>query len=221
MRFNRTTISDIAVPSPSTDSIFCSCPTYLRDLFGTELCRILQDLYHFTRFINYYKSGSRSFGPRESTLFEVWNVSIEYRLLSYSNLNHGMSMCDYSLKEALRTAAILWISTGLWNFPFSASVVVPPAGHLVEILKQSDLNSWRERFPDILLWVLVVGACCNPAPGLHRTFLLCQLKFISLLRQFDSQEDIVNGLKRFIYMDGVYAEPLSHLWIDVVQACKA
>jgi len=81
----------------------------------------------------------------------------------------------------------------------------------VEILKRSGLNSWRERFPDILLWVLLVGDCCNPVPGLHQTFLIRQLKFVSLLRQFDSQEDIVNGLRRFIYMDGVYAEPLSHL----------
>lgn len=91
----------------------------------------------------------------------------------------------------------------------------------MEILKQPDLNLWRERFPDILLWVLVVGGYCNLASGLHRTFLLRQLKFISLLRQFNSQEDIVNGLRRFIYMDRVYAEPLSHLWIDVVQARKA
>jgi hypothetical protein len=144
MKFNQTMISDIAVPPPSSDSIFCSCSTYLRDLFGMELCRILQDLYHFTRFINYYISGSRSFGPTESTLFEVWNASIEYRLLSYSNSNHGMSMCDYILKEALRTAAILWIGTGLWNFLFSASIIVSPVGHPVEILKQSDLNSWRE-----------------------------------------------------------------------------
>jgi hypothetical protein len=82
---------------------------------------------------------------------------------------------------------------------------------LVDVLVGSDLESWRERFPDMLLWILVIVGCCKPVEESRKTFLLGHLTFIARLRRYKVREDLVKALKSFIYMDGAYAASLATL----------
>lgn len=210
-------LTELAVPLMNSESIFSRSPTFLAPLLGTELWQILLDLNQFTAFVSYYHSRQNEIGPEQSASFEHWNSNLEYRLLSYSPPELGINICDNKFKEALRIAAVLWINTGLWTFPLSTSLVRSMTGHLVKVLVESDLGSWRARFPDMLLWILVIGTCCTPAEGSRRAFLLGHLNFITTLRGFKSKEDIVKVLRSFIYMDGAYASSLTVLWRDIAE----
>jgi hypothetical protein len=213
-------VSEIAVPVTNTESIFSRAPTLLGPLLGTELWEILFDLNSFTDFVAYYRSRESHFGSDQRVLFEHWNTSLEHRILSYSPPNPGTNLSDDNFKEALRIAAALWMSTGLWNFPLSASLVTSMSGHLADVLKKSDLCLWWKRFPDMLLWILVIEACCTPGEGTRRSFLLGPLKFIASARNFDGTNSLIEGLRRFIYMDGAYSASLARLWIGMMEEGK-
>lgn len=91
------------------------------------------------------------------------------------------------------------------------------ADHLVNVLMKSKLHLWRERYPAMLLWILVIDACCTPAEGSRREFLLGHLQFIATLRGFESKGDIVEIMKSFIHMDGAYATSMAVLWKDIAE----
>jgi hypothetical protein len=110
-------LKEIAVPLTNSESIFARLPTFLAPLLGTELWQILLDLNQFTAFVSYFRSHRNEFCPGKCVSFEHWNAALEYRLLSYSPPNDGINICDNNFKEALRVAAVLWVSTGLWTFP--------------------------------------------------------------------------------------------------------
>lgn len=105
--------------------------------------------------------------------------------------------------------------TGLWSFPLSTSLVASMAEHLVNVLMESDLCLWRERFSDVFLWILVIGACCTPGEGSRRSLLLGHLAFIAGVRGFVGKGDLLKVLRSFIYMEGAYAVPLAVLWKDI------
>lgn len=217
IRFNQTVISDISVPLPSDNSIFQSSQTYLISLLGTKLWQIFRDLYFFTRFTAYYRSKPQEFSRRESSAFEAWNNSIAHRLLSYSTLNVEESVCDATFKEALQIAGILWLDTGLWNYPSCTSLVMSTTSHLMKTLKGSNLSSWHGQLGDITYWILVVGLCCLSEKDPQRTVLLSQLKIICLSRNFNSQKDLEIPLRGFIYTDGAYSSTLASLWLEITE----
>ena len=208
-------LKELDAPLMNRESIFFRAPKYLEPLLGTELWQILFDLNQFTAFVSYYRFHQKEFGPDKSSFFEYWNAALEDRLRSYLPGKHQTHMCDNNFKEALGVAAELWISTGLWTFPLSTSLVSSIVGHLVDILVKSDLSFWRERFPDILSWILVIGGCCTSAAGPSRAFLLGHLQFFALVRRFTGKADLVKVMRNFIYMDGAYASTLPGLWDDV------
>lgn len=210
----------LVVPLKNEESVFYRAPALLGPLLGVELWGIFFDLNQFTDFVAYYRSRENDFGSDESVLFEYWNTSLEHRILSYSPADIDTNLSDDSFKEAVRTAAALWMSTGLWSFPLSASLVTSMSSHLGDILEKSDLCLWWEQSPDVFLWILVIGTCCTPAEGRRRSFLLGHLNSIASASNFSGTGSIIGGLKRFIYMDGAYSAPLARLWNDMVEEGK-
>jgi hypothetical protein len=208
--------SDLSVPHPTTTSIFNLNPSYLSPLLGTSLCSILTDLHLFTDFISYYRFRGGSFGDHESSVFENWNTSLEHRLLSFIDIRPDISPFTRNLKEALRIAAILWMSTGLWNFPLSTSLVRRNAHKLVDALEHCDLVSWCSLYSDLVMWILVVGVCCTPSPGQPRMYLLRKLEAVAIEKGVRHEGDLVGALKRFIWMDGAYERHLPLLWKGVI-----
>lgn len=205
--------SELAVPDPSTTSIFTLDPSPLESLLGATLCSIFVDLRCFTDFIGYYRIRGSLFGDHESSIFESWNSSLEYRLASVDTKLEASLLAD-NLTEALRFAAILWMSTGLWHFPLSTSVVRANVKRLVDTLELCDLPCWWSICPDLVIWILVVGACCTPIPGPKRSALLRQLETIAAAMELTNQFDFETTLKRVIWMDGVYQHELRGLWRD-------
>jgi hypothetical protein len=216
----QSSVSDLAVPVANTESMFSRSSTYLKPLLGTELWQVLHDLNQFTDFLTYYRSTEISIGLRESALFQHWDSSLKHRILSYSPLNDDMSMCDDNFKEAICLTAGLWISTGLWTFPLSTSLIASMAVRLFGILQVSEVAVWRARFPEILLWILIIGACCTPMEGPRREFLLNELREMVRLRNFVVMYDLVRAMRCFIYIEGAYAEPLARLWEDILEEGK-
>ena len=212
---NSPSLTEIAVPVANRESIFSKSPTYLSPLLGAELWQIFFDLNQFTAFVSYHRTRKDNLRPQQSASFEHWNSNLEYRLLSYSPPDVGTKICDNNFKEALRIAGVLWINTGLWDFPLSTSLVRSMADQLVNVLMGSDFASWIERFPDILVWILVIGSCCSLGEGSRREFLLGHLQYIATLRGFESKEDIVKAMRSFIYIDGAYSSSMAVLWRDI------
>ena len=210
-------LAQIKVPVINSLSIFSHSPRYLESLFGTKLGQILRDLNQFTAFVSYYRSHQTEFSPEKSTIFEHWNAALESRLLFYSPPEHVTNKCDNHFKEAIKLTAVLWITTGLWTFPLSTSLISSMAGHLGDVLAQSDLSAWMKRFPDILLWILVIGGCCTPDEGPRRSFIVWNLQLIAGVRKFERKEDLVRAMRSFIYMDGAYDASLAILWEDIAE----
>jgi hypothetical protein len=204
------------VPHLNTRSIFYLDPSHLSPLLGSELCDILIDLNYFTGFISYHRFRGKEFGDHESSVFESWNASLEYRLLSF-DARADMSPSASNLVEALRIAAILWMSTGLWNFPLSTSLVCVNVQRLVDTLEECDLRYWCSIYPDLVLWMSVVGACCTPTPGPLRMDLSIRLEAVVIQTGMRHENDLAGALKRFIWMDGVYERQLSLLLKKVVR----
>lgn len=211
-------ISEMSVPSPNQHSIFFHNPTFLEPVVGTDFGQILVDLYYFTDFITYYRFRQRDFGAIEAGIFESWNTSLEHRLLSYSVIDlRTETEANANFTEALRVACILWMSTGLWNFPIRTQLVAFNARNLYSALRHCDLALWRESHRDVLVWILVIGICCTPHQGPERGFLLRELEGLVSARETDSVGDLVRILKGFVFMDGVYTVPLASLWRDLIK----
>jgi hypothetical protein len=198
------------VPKPNTESIFFLYPSHLSPLLGSELCDILIDLSYFTDFISYHRLQGKEFRDHESFVFEAWNASLECRILSF-DAGNDMSPSSSNFIEALRIAATLWMSTGLWNFPISISLVVANVQRLVDVLEECDLRYWCSTYPDLLLWMLVIGACCTPIPGPLRMDLSIRLEAFAIQKGMRHEDDLKDALKRFIWMDEVYEPQLSLL----------
>ncbi|KAH9203666.1 hypothetical protein DL95DRAFT_418857 [Leptodontidium sp. 2 PMI_412] len=106
--------------------------------------------------------------------FESWNTSVEYRLASFVDTQPDAPLSTRNLVEATRITALLWMCSGLWEFPLSTSLVCNNAQKLVNTLEQCDINLWcgNALSADLVLWILVIGACCLPNPGKSRTSLV-------------------------------------------------
>lgn len=210
--------SDISVPLSNQESVFFRDPTSLEPVVGTEFGQILADLYHFTDFVAYYRFREREFRDKAAGVFESWNKSLEHRLLSYSPINlRAETEINANFTEALRLACILWMSTGLWNFPIRTRLVAFNAGCLYSVLRRSDFAPWQESYPDVLVWILTMALCCTPHQGPERKLLLGELKKLVLARGIDSLGGFVRILKGFMFMDGAFTLPLACLWGDLMR----
>jgi hypothetical protein len=120
-------------------------------LLRAELYQNLSDLRYFTDCINYYRSRANEFGSSETVLFELWNTSLEHRFVSHIDSGLDVRVETRTFKEALRTVAVFWMNTDLWNFPMTTGLVIASASRLVGVLASSELGFWREEYTDIFL----------------------------------------------------------------------
>jgi hypothetical protein len=208
--------SDLFIPHPTSSSIFYYDPSSLTPLLGSPLGNILTDLHYFTEFISYYRFHGKSLGDRESSVFESWNSSLEHRLLSFVDSATGSRPHTSSVLEALRVAAILWMSTALWTFPLSTSLVLSNVKRLVDKIEVCNFSYWCSVYPDVVIWILVVGACCTSTPGEMRTALLRPLGVIAFEKGIRHEDDLMKALRRFIWMEGVYESQMPQLWKEVL-----
>jgi hypothetical protein len=109
------------------------------------------------------------------------------------------------------------MSTGLWRFPLSTSLVRANVEKLVDTLEECDLQYWWSLYPDLVIWILVIGACCTTGPGRLRASLVKQLEVIAVSKGVIHKDTLVCALKRIIWMDGAYERQLPHLWKEVLR----
>jgi hypothetical protein len=93
----------------------------------------------------------------------------------------------------------------------SAAIIRNLVNALREMLKQTDETDLWTQCPDVLFWVLVIGAHCSHQPGDEWFFVDCVWQTAMLLN-LNTWEDARNLLVQYLFIDEIYQEKLEVIW---------
>lgn len=189
----------------------------LQAIIGDELYRIIEDLYHYTAFVKHYRFRGLECSVADHRCFQMWNAALDYQLLSYPTVTLEQGTLDPAFLNILRRAILLWMDSGTWQWNTTSTLVCSQCSNIANLLQSSDLRRYQETCPDLLSWILVVGACSSHQATSYRSFFISQLKVFTSSGFIRSEQEIENILKKFIYIDKSYTMCISLLWKDIMR----
>ena len=140
-------------------------------------------------------------------------ISIEYRLLYFAS--HEKFQGDDSVEGCCRLAGLLFFNTALWpSYPPAAAILKNSVVRLKSSMTSATLADFYEQAPELLLWVLFVGAVACRGQDVQPWFISQLTEAADALRIEDSLQ-LEEVVKTFLYVPAVYDTPLAEIWADV------
>ncbi|KAI1178840.1 hypothetical protein F4777DRAFT_37681 [Nemania sp. FL0916] len=140
------------------------------------------------------------------------NLRIEYELLNWRASN--------TIEKACRIACLLYVNTCLIRaYRPSAAIIRNLVNALCETLKNSPgseaegTSPWTY-CPDMLFWVLVIGAHCSRQQPENERFFLESVWQVATLLNLHTWNAARNLLAHYLFIDDVYQETLEMIWLQ-------
>ncbi|KAI1114778.1 hypothetical protein F5Y14DRAFT_412790 [Nemania sp. NC0429] len=166
---------------------------------------ILHDIVTTTRHTyGGLENGTRGVDEDYHDSIAYMNLYIEYRLLNWD--------ASTAIERICRIACLLYVNTSLVRaYQPSAAIIRNLVTALREMLGSIDeTDSWA-RCPDVLLWVLAIGAHCSRQQDGEWFFVDCLWQTATLL-DLHTWEDARDLLARYLFVDEIYQETLEVIW---------
>ncbi|OJJ46936.1 hypothetical protein ASPZODRAFT_115707 [Penicilliopsis zonata CBS 506.65] len=189
-------------------------------IFGDAMSKIIYDLSQLTLYAEWLRrdaSGYLAFDEVTEDYFNTEVLYLEYALHSDRYTEQGEVKGDATIEGCVRLACLLFHNTAIWNFyPQMAPLFAKPVSGLRQAIEATIATGQFELCPDLLVWVLFVGACCSPSHlPIDRSFFVAELAAAVRLHGFRSWGELRTLLLGFLYVDRSYLAPLKGLWDEL------
>lgn len=155
--------------------------------------------------------------------FNTEVLYVEYSLHSNRYTPTGSPKSDdHTIEGCVRLACLLFHNTFIWDFyPAIAPVFPKPVTALAGGLSRAIRGGIFSQCPDLLVWVLFIGACSARILP-ERAFFTTELARAVRTRGLRSWQEMRAALMSFFYVDRCYLGMVRELWGEIqVQAVDA
>ncbi|CAK41797.1 transcriptional regulator family: Fungal Specific TF [Aspergillus niger] len=190
-------------------------------LIGPQLSKIIFDLVQLTWYAEAIRAADyQIYDEQTEDYFNGEVLYIEYMLLSDRYTETGIVKEDASIEGCVRLVCLLFHNSSIWAFyPANAGIFPQPIIALRAALEETLATGAFTAHPDLLIWILVMGACsCNTALAHERTFFVQTLARMVHLHAITSWKDLRTRLMPFFYLDRCYLASLQLLWNELLVA---
>ncbi|GFN21618.1 short chain dehydrogenase family protein [Aspergillus tubingensis] len=190
-------------------------------LIGPQLSEIIFDLVQLTWYAEAIRAADyQNYDEQTEDYFNGEVLYIEYMLLSDRYSQTGTVKEDASIEGCIRLACLLFHNSSIWAFyPANAGVFPQPIIALRTALEGVLATGAFSAYPDLLVWILVMGACsCNVALARERTFFVQTLARVVRLHAITSWKELRARLMPYFYLDRCYLASLQLLWDELLAA---
>lgn len=191
--------------------------TQIPGFCGTVMTETIFDLLQLTWYTEWVKSfGYQVFDEETEEYFNHEILYVEYTLHSDRfTPESGEIKGDATLEGCLRFACLLFHNTSIWQFyPSNESIFPRPVQALRMALESTIPAGYFKHCPDLLIWILVIGACSSN-DSRERQFFVAELVPAVSDYGLRSWQDLRLLLMGFFYLDRAYLGPVRALWEEL------
>lgn len=183
-------------------------------VFSSEM---LQIFHYFRHLINYVerivskdkRAPMDTYTSGEFLIGETLLLSYPY---DYDRL--VLTTQNARLEDCSRIAVLLYSNSALWNMPHYFAIKRGLVRCYRHALKQLDFEYCEARYPDLLIWMLFLGAWGSEAQ-LERTWYVSRLARVVKNSGLQSWEEARLRIRGFLYVDRLFARPWSAIFDEV------
>ena len=176
------------------------------------------DLVQLTWYAECIKtSGHHVFDEQTEDYFNGEVLYVEYTLHNDRYMQNGEVKGDASIEGCVRLACLLFHNTTIWEFyPANAGIFPKPLVALRMALETAIPSGYFHLCPDVLIWILVMGACsCNSLMAHERSYFVMELAHVIRAHGIHSWQELRVLLMDFFYLDRTHLVPLRGLWDEI------
>lgn len=175
---------------------------------------VLQDMANLAIVIDGHCRGARPIA--DMGMFIYRRNALQHRLMSLSTgdeLNAG-EVGYPNFYEAIRLAMVIFSAAVTFPLPPLSGIFPKLARNLVGVLEMSELESYKQRYPKSILWVLIMGGIS--AIGTEdRPWYIDSLREVARELGFWEWDDIAREMEAFLWLSSACDSGGSSLWAEV------
>jgi hypothetical protein len=195
---------------PILNSLFTgfSLPT-LRILFSPRMRATIVALETFTLFREHFRTSARDLLLPELQHITIQGLHVEYQLLVLP-----FNEPQHPIQEAVRNALLMFKNSLYGIHSPTATIYRALLSRMKAALDVSDLANYWAPTPELLLWILCMGAHHSGGEVERPWFVMQIARGVQLLR-LSSWEDLEAILRCFCYFDRIYGKSMRRIWAEV------
>ena len=188
--------------------------------FETFLCEnlfsIACNLHALTYVLDLTSRQPSKMGPLQREFFEDTYMATQRAITLFPHPNDAEVIQSplYFRQHTWRVAVMAYVWACLRTWDISSPAIKSIISELIFSLKQSDLHSMLSDYPEVLVWVLFIGASAT-WDKLDRYWILRELKLGIELLRLRSASELEEFLKSLIYPESTLGEALRVIWGEI------
>jgi hypothetical protein len=187
--------------------------------FGDEMTKTFYDLLELTLYSELTKTNPKRasllFDEEVEDYFNNEVLYVEYCLFNDRYTAAGQLKGDDTIEGAVRLACLLFHNTAIWGFyPEMAAVLPQPVLALERALRNGIAAGQYELCPELLIWLLFIGAC-SAKFLLQRLYFLNELSTAVRAQELHTFEEFHSLLTGFFYVDRCYLTECRDVWTQM------
>jgi hypothetical protein len=181
-----------------------------------ELFAVACDLHRLSYIIDLNARHPRRLGSVQREFFEDTYAAALHALVSFSYPDDVgvMKTAAYYRQHAWRVAGIIYLYTGIREWDAPMHPIKAMISEFIFSLQASDLSSIWSSTPEVLLWMLFVGAC-GTWDRTDRGWLLHELKYGIRLLGIEGPVQLEEMLKSMLFVNSMRARYLNIIWQEL------
>lgn len=187
-------------------------------IFGDTFSQIIYDLLELSWYAEWVKSytGYKEFNDDTEDYFNFEVLYVEYSLHADRYTPTGQAKGDDSIEGCCRLACLCFHNSAIWSFyPMVAPLLSKPILALRAALEVTIPSGLFELCPDLLIWLLFIGAACSQTLPSERAYFVSELATAVRLHDVSSWQEVRSILLGFFYADRVHLPMLRQIWQEI------
>lgn len=192
--------------------------TKVPGIFNEKLIETIYDLVELSWYAEWIKgsTGHKDISEETEDYFNNEVLHVEYALHADRYTASGQVKGDNSIEGCTRLTCLLFHNSAIWNFyPALAPLLPKPIIALRLALAEAIPTGLFGLCPDLLFWMLFIGAACSSYLPTERTFFVSELAAASRLQGIITWQEARPILLGFFYVDRIHLPMLRQIWEEV------
>ncbi|KAE9381158.1 hypothetical protein N431DRAFT_490595 [Stipitochalara longipes BDJ] len=190
---------------------------FLNDIFENFLCEnlfiIACNLHAMTHVLEMVSRQPSKMGTLQREAFEDTYCASKHAIASFPRPDDTELINSYAYfrQHSWSVAAMIYINCSLRTWDIASPPIISMVSELISSLKQSDLDSMWSNSPEVLVWILFVGATAS-WERLDRGWILLELRHGIEILYLKRHEELEELLKSLLYPECMLRETLREIW---------
>lgn len=187
-------------------------------VFSDTFSRTIYDLLELSWYAEWIKGNTayKDFNEETEDYFNFEVLYVEYSLHSDRYTPTGQAKGDNSIEGCCRLACLCFHNSAIWSFyPMVAPLLPKPIQALRAALEGTIATGLFVFCPDLLIWLLFLGAACSQVMPAERAYFVSELATAARVHGVGSWNEARSILMGFFYVDRVHLPMLRQIWEEV------